>query len=98
MLRTIISQATGDTELPLSAGPFIKRNKAEKVKNKVSPTLKWKLPSPGKKEGKEHLYRSDWEEPSTFTRALEKIEAWIFSRIVESIWWQVVNQLCFFCC
>lgn len=93
VLRTIISEATGDSELPISAGPFIKRNKAEKEKSKASPTLTWKLSAPGKREGTEFLYRSfgDWEEPSTFTRALEKIEAWIFSRIVESIWWQVVN-------
>lgn len=93
MLRTIISQATEELELPLSAEPSIKRNKAEKVKAKVSPSLKWKMSSLGKKEGPELLYRSfgEWEEPCTFTRALEKIEAWIFSRIVESIWWQVVN-------
>ncbi|KAF3435208.1 hypothetical protein FNV43_RR22295 [Rhamnella rubrinervis] len=93
LLRTIISQATGDLELPLSAGPSIKRSKAEKVKSKVSPSLKWKMSSPGKKESPELLYRSfgQWEEPCTFTRALEKIEAWIFSRIVESIWWQTLT-------
>ncbi|XP_015893735.3 uncharacterized protein LOC107427853 [Ziziphus jujuba] len=93
VLRTIISEATGDSELPISAGPFIKRNKAEKEKSKASPTLTWKLSAPGKREGTEFLYRSfgDWEEPSTFTRALEKIEAWIFSRIVESIWWQTLT-------
>lgn len=31
----------------------------------------------------------DWHDPQTFIVALEKVEAWIFSRIVESIWWQV---------
>lgn len=31
-----------------------------------------------------------WEDPVTFTTALEKVEAWIFSRIVESVWWQVI--------
>lgn len=93
MLRTIISQATGDLELPLSAGLSINRNKSEKVKTKVSPSLKWKTSSTAKNEGPKLLYRSfgDWEEPCAFTRALEKIEAWIFSRIVESIWWQVEN-------
>lgn len=30
-----------------------------------------------------------WEDPETFLVALEKVEAWIFSRIVESVWWQV---------
>ncbi|XVE61207.1 hypothetical protein DITRI_Ditri06bG0021000 [Diplodiscus trichospermus] len=30
----------------------------------------------------------DWQETGTFTSALEKVESWIFSRIVESVWWQ----------
>lgn len=34
-----------------------------------------------------HFHR--WEDPETFLVALEKVEAWIFSRIVESVWWQV---------
>lgn len=39
----------------------------------------------------------DWEDPVTFTTALEKIEAWIFSRIVESVWWQVIFWVFFTC-
>jgi hypothetical protein len=31
----------------------------------------------------------DWQETSTLLAALEKIESWIFSRIVETVWWQV---------
>ena len=31
----------------------------------------------------------DWQETTTVLAALEKIESWIFSRIVESVWWQV---------
>ena len=31
----------------------------------------------------------DWEDPLTFIMALEKLEAWIFFRIVEGLWWQV---------
>ena len=34
----------------------------------------------------------DWQETRTFTAALEKVEAWIFSRVVESVWWQVRKQ------
>ncbi|XP_074274333.1 uncharacterized protein LOC141598558 [Silene latifolia] len=30
----------------------------------------------------------DWEDPQTFIMALEKVEAWIFFRIVEGLWWQ----------
>lgn len=31
----------------------------------------------------------NWEDIDTFIAALKKIESWIFSRIVECIWWQV---------
>ena len=31
----------------------------------------------------------DWEDIETFIFALEKAESWVFSRLVESIWWQV---------
>ncbi|ONL94074.1 hypothetical protein ZEAMMB73_Zm00001d027834 [Zea mays] len=34
----------------------------------------------------------DWQETSTLLATLEKIESWIFSRIVETIWWQVMEQ------
>ncbi|KAK1427117.1 hypothetical protein QVD17_15800 [Tagetes erecta] len=33
----------------------------------------------------------DWQETRTFTSALEKVESWIFSRIIESIWWQTLT-------
>jgi hypothetical protein len=33
----------------------------------------------------------EWQDPKTFMVALEKIEGWIFSRIVESVWWQTLT-------
>lgn len=33
----------------------------------------------------------DWREPSTFTSALERLERWTFTKVVESIWWQVLT-------
>ncbi|XP_057543601.1 uncharacterized protein LOC130821858 isoform X1 [Amaranthus tricolor] len=33
----------------------------------------------------------DWEETSTFTSSLGKVESWIFSRVVESVWWQALT-------
>ncbi|TVU01080.1 hypothetical protein EJB05_53470 [Eragrostis curvula] len=33
----------------------------------------------------------DWQETSTLLAALEKIESWIFSRIVETLWWQALT-------
>lgn len=36
-------------------------------------------------------FLEDWQETRTFTVALGKIESWIFSRIVESVWWQTLT-------
>ncbi|KAE8690815.1 Thioredoxin O2, putative isoform 1 [Hibiscus syriacus] len=33
----------------------------------------------------------DWVDPQTFLHALQKFEAWIFSRIIESVWWQTLT-------
>ncbi|KAM3303725.1 hypothetical protein P3S67_014755 [Capsicum chacoense] len=33
----------------------------------------------------------NWEDTETFMIALEQVEAWIFSRIVESVWWQTLT-------
>ncbi|MBA0772821.1 hypothetical protein Gotri_008138 [Gossypium trilobum] len=35
----------------------------------------------------------EWVDPQTFLLALEKFETWIFSKIIESVWWQVMEQL-----
>lgn len=68
------------------------KNCANRESSKSASTLKWKASSPNKRENGNTRHGScDWENPHTFTSALEKVEAWIFSRIIESIWWQVVN-------
>ncbi|CAL1354914.1 unnamed protein product [Linum trigynum] len=43
------------------------------------------------KEAKANNVLDEWENPRTFITALEKVEAWIFSRIVESVWWQTLT-------
>ncbi|CAN6702879.1 unnamed protein product [Malus baccata var. baccata] len=93
VLRTIISQVIGESESPMLAGPSIDRNGAGKIKNNVSSPIKWKASSSGKKEGLKLLNGSygDCENPQTFMSTLEKIESWIFSRIVESVWWQTLT-------
>ncbi|KAF8378118.1 hypothetical protein HHK36_029455 [Tetracentron sinense] len=92
VLRTIISQAVGDSQLPLSAGSYIDTNGGGNGNDKRSSPLKWKECYPYKKENL-CLTESfdDWEDPHTFTNALVKIEAWIFSRIIESVWWQTLT-------
>lgn len=63
-------------ELRLSDGPCIKSSVGKNESN-------------GKGKSTEEF--DDWEDPVTFTTALEKVEAWIFSRIVESVWWQTLT-------
>lgn len=41
-------------------------------------------------EGQRSKSIDDMEDVLTFLIALERVESWLFSRIVESIWWQVV--------
>ncbi|KAF5790819.1 putative NT-type C2 domain-containing protein [Helianthus annuus] len=38
-----------------------------------------------------HGIPNEWENPCNFTSALEKVESWIFSRIIESVWWQTLT-------
>ena len=92
VLRAIISESIGDLELPLPAGPM-EKNGVGKGRKQVSSPFKWKESSPGKKENKLIAYGrfSDWDNPLAFTSALERVEAWIFSRIIESVWWQVIH-------
>ncbi|GLT33113.1 hypothetical protein SLA2020_077260 [Shorea laevis] len=91
VLRAIINQSTGESGLRLCAGPMEKIG-GGKGKEASSP-LKWIDSSSYKNENRSlsHKSFSDWDDPHTFTSALEKIEAWIFSRIVESVWWQTLT-------
>ncbi|CAL9219283.1 unnamed protein product [Arabidopsis halleri] len=87
VLRTIISDTSAEEELPVSAGPGPRKQKVERETEKRS-SLKWK-DSPLSKKDIESF--GAWDDPVTFITALEKVEAWIFSRVVESIWWQTLT-------
>lgn len=91
MLRTIISQTTKDLEPSNRAGSSMRR-KSEAGSGKIAQPLIWKGFSHRKSENTAVDYGGfgNWDDPNVFTSALEKVEAWIFSRIVESIWWQVI--------
>lgn len=80
MLRAIITQAHAE------------RDGGGKRHTKKSSPLKWKESCPSKKENRSSLCETfdDWEDIKTFRSALERIECWIFSRIIESVWWQVI--------
>ncbi|CAH8385372.1 unnamed protein product [Eruca vesicaria subsp. sativa] len=76
-LREIISQAFGKSRVTESS----EANGSENSDSGKKTNLRWK-------NGLQELLE-DWQETETFTAALEKVELWVFSRIVESVWWQV---------
>ncbi|CAL1353359.1 unnamed protein product [Linum trigynum] len=80
VLREIITQAfgcSGNSSMSRFTG------------SNGSMTLKWKG---GNKQGNGYPhFVEDWQETGTFIAALEKVESWVFSRIVESVWWQALT-------
>ncbi|XP_022928281.1 uncharacterized protein LOC111435159 [Cucurbita moschata] len=93
VLRTIVSQDAVSLKTQVSSGSHSSKNDANWESSKAASTLKWKAASPNKRENGNgrHGSSGDWEDIHTFTSALEKVEAWIFSRIIESIWWQTLT-------
>lgn len=93
VLREIISQTFGTvSHLNPTMRSFESNGGAKKPEGILSP-LKWKNHN-GSKQTKSFGFMQqidDWQETYTFTAALEKIESWIFSRIVESVWWQTLT-------
>ncbi|MCD7455048.1 hypothetical protein HAX54_026925 [Datura stramonium] len=89
VLRATITKFHSQQQLPLSADTMPEKAVVKDKKKKFSP-LKWE--SYSSNDDRDGVYESlgSWEDPVTFIRALEKIEAWIFSRVIESIWWQTL--------
>ncbi|XP_074559915.1 uncharacterized protein LOC141815955 [Curcuma longa] len=93
VLREIISQTFGNLSNFNATMKMVASNAGARKTDEQHTTLKWKINS-GNKNGKNLGLLSviyDWQDTSTFTQALEKIESWIFSRIVESVWWQTLT-------
>ncbi|KAL9227032.1 hypothetical protein vseg_002777 [Gypsophila vaccaria] len=91
VLRAIVSEAFEEEQLPVSAGPFSDRNGFDDGTNKI--TLKWKASSFEKQTNRGSINGDphDCGNPNKFLSSLEKLESWIFSRIVESVWWQTLT-------
>ncbi|KAL3340979.1 hypothetical protein AABB24_025505 [Solanum stoloniferum] len=89
VLRATITKFHGQQQLPLSADTMPEKAVFKDKKKKFSP-LKWESCSSNDVRNDVCESLGNWEDPVTFIRALEKIEAWIFSRIIESIWWQTL--------
>ncbi|XVF56073.1 hypothetical protein PTKIN_Ptkin06aG0087600 [Pterospermum kingtungense] len=91
VLREIISLAFGNSCNSSSLTRLAEFNSNNKRSEVKSTTLKWKGGAGTKQENGFVQLVEDWQETGTFTSALEKVESWIFSRIVESVWWQALT-------
>lgn len=92
VLREIVSQTFESSQLSPQA---LRSNGSNGVKKNH------RLPSPqkmrdshnkqggGKLNPKQSL--NGWEETHTLTTALEKVELWIYGRVIESVWWQTMT-------
>ncbi|KAL5984221.1 hypothetical protein ACLOJK_018325 [Asimina triloba] len=89
VLRKIISQAFGNSHQSTMIGKFFESSEVKRGEKKFS-AIKGKAGLGSKHANKLGVFQfaDDWQEMGTFTAALEKIESWIFSRIIESVWWQ----------
>ena len=76
ILRAMVSQIT--EEIPPSVEPTNTETKPRRKKSEEISLVNDTINSLG-----------DWEDPKTFIMALEKVEAWLFFRIIEGLWWQV---------
>ncbi|XAR48165.1 hypothetical protein NMG60_11030897 [Bertholletia excelsa] len=89
MLRAIVDQVVQETQH--SKAP----NKVSNVSGKGPGGKSTPKRDNSLSTNKEKMYvmqqPGNWENPQIFALALEKVEAWIFSRIIESIWWQTLT-------
>ncbi|KAI4989786.1 hypothetical protein ZWY2020_038149 [Hordeum vulgare] len=94
VLREIVAQTFGiSSQSPAVMNAFtMNSNSNAKKLYKNSPPMRWKMNSSGKQARSTIMqFPDDWQETGTVLVALEKIESWIFSRIVESVWWQALT-------
>lgn len=94
VLREIISQTFGNSCQTSLLKRLAESNGAGKGNDGKYIALKRKSSSNGKPGSGLMPLVEDWQETGTFTFALERVESWIFSRIVESVWWQVDTVSC----
>ncbi|CAN6218145.1 unnamed protein product [Urochloa humidicola] len=92
VLREMVAQTFGTSR---QSGPVMKSfsaNGNSKKPDRNFAPMQWKSNSNGK-HARPNIMQlpDDWRETGTLLSALEKIESWIFSRIVESVWWQAMT-------
>jgi hypothetical protein len=90
VLREIIAQTFGISRQSTPTMVSMNMNDSGKMIGENSMKMLWENSFNGKHTKLSAMQMpEDWQETSTFLAALEKIESWIFSRIVETLWWQV---------
>jgi hypothetical protein len=99
VLRVIISQTTKQLDIISLTSISGSGTIEEKNRNMFGSAAKKKTASLWesvyRKRGK-LLFTEElehWADPATFLSALSKTESWIFSRILESVWWQVREHI-----
>lgn len=91
VLREIIAQTFGTSQHSSPVKVFSSNGNANKPDRSFT-SSQWKSNYNGKYVNPNIMQLpDDWQKTSTLLDALEKIESWIFSRIVESVWWQAMT-------
>ncbi|CAN6204844.1 unnamed protein product [Urochloa humidicola] len=92
VLREIVAQTFGTSRQSGQVMKSFSTNGNSKKPDRNFAPIRWKSNSNGK-HARSNIMQlpDDWRETSTLLSALEKIESWIFSRIVESVWWQAMT-------
>ncbi|PKA54501.1 hypothetical protein AXF42_Ash000335 [Apostasia shenzhenica] len=91
VLRAMVNHATGSSEMPESFRDFAAENVYVTSRKGKKSQLKWESTHHQKDSSSFNMELHQWEDPQTFAAALEKVETWIFSRIIESVWWQTLT-------
>ncbi|KAM5568161.1 hypothetical protein ABKV19_015964 [Rosa sericea] len=89
VLRAIVSQGLGKAQVSNEPCTTIKGGEQHAADRHLSAKDRIRT----RNDEKDNILESfdNWEDPLIFMVALEKFEAWIFSRIVESVWWQNIT-------
>ncbi|KAG8057190.1 hypothetical protein GUJ93_ZPchr0002g26445 [Zizania palustris] len=92
VLREIIAQTFGISHQPGLSTKVLSTNNNAKMLGRNCPPMQVKNNYNGKHARPTiSPLPDDWRETGTLLAALERIETWIFSRIVESVWWQALT-------
>lgn len=91
VLRAIVTGAIGNSDISNNVRPHSTSNGSRLMTKGNSSPLKWESFHHKKETSSLTKGFDDWGDLSTFTAALERIESWMFSRVIESIWWQTLT-------